>query len=288
MTDTEELLRAGMARFARDVIVPPGLPDRAVRHLRRRKAAVAAVVTASLTAVTVAAVVLSSAGPAPGPGVQPAAYVLARTEGALAQISQQNLIQAISETTNIPRVSISAWTYHDDERLTEYGPDGRPTADNGDKVIGNREIFTDVNYDRRTWDRWTYTLHPVVTPTSVPTCDPALTENIVTPGFSDWATIFRDALRCGIYQVAGTDQVDGVHLFKLTPVHPIHQRDGGVIQTVYWIDPVTYLPVRAQLTVADTVETETFRWLPPTTANLKSMDVPIPAGFTRVPPPPAP
>ena len=50
MTGTEDLLRAAMARFTQDVRVPSGLPARAARHLRRRRAAVAATVTASLAA----------------------------------------------------------------------------------------------------------------------------------------------------------------------------------------------------------------------------------------------
>lgn len=32
-------------------------------------------------------------------------------------------------------------------------------------------------------------------------------------------------------------------------------------------------------------DVEVFQWLPPTAANPKNLDVPIPAGFTRVPPP---
>jgi hypothetical protein len=65
MTGTEDLLRAAMARFTQDVRVPSGLPARAARHLRRRRAAVAASVAASLAAVTVAAAALTAAGPGP-------------------------------------------------------------------------------------------------------------------------------------------------------------------------------------------------------------------------------
>jgi hypothetical protein len=76
-----------------------------------------------------------------------------------------------------------------------------------------------------------------------------------------------------------------MHLIKLTPVHP------APTTTVFWIDAVTYLPVRAEIvygkgdTGKEVQYVEVFQWLPPTAANLKNLDVPIPAGFTRVPPP---
>jgi hypothetical protein len=284
MTDTEDLLRAAMARFTEDVRVPSGLPARAARHLRRRRAAVAASVAASLAVVAAAAAALAGTGPGQDTQAQTAAYVLSRTEAALAAVSQQNFIQAIHQTLSGGRGSESVWWYGQQERLASYAPGGRPTLDSGNQVVRNQEIFTDVRYDQRTWDRWTITIPRVAPPSSAPApcAEAGLIQGMGLPGPDDWAAEFRTALSCGVYQVAGTEQVDGMHLIKLTPVHP------APATTVFWIDAVTYLPVRAEIVYGqgDTdKDVEVFQWLPPTAANLKNLDVPIPAGFTRVPPP---
>jgi hypothetical protein len=287
MTGTEDLLRAAMARFTEDVRVPSGLPARAARHLRRRRAAVAASIAASLAALTAAAAALTAAGPGPDTQAQTAAYVLSRTEAALAAVSQQNFIQAIHQTLSGGRGSESVWWYGQQERLASYGPGGRLTLDSGNQVAGNQEIFTDVDYDHRTWDRWTITIPPVAPPSSAPPpcAEAGLIQGMGLPGPDDWATEFRTALSCGVYKVAGTEQVNGTHLIKLTPAHP------APATTVFWIDTVTYLPVRAEIvygtgdTDNEVQDVEVFQWLPPTAANLKNLDVPIPAGFTRVPPP---
>src|SRR5262245_27020990 len=101
MTDqTEELLRAGMERFAADTDVPPGLAARATRHRQRSKRArtAAAIGTAAAAAAAaVTAVVVTVPGPAPR--VQTAAYVVSRVQGALAQASSQNAIQYGRETS---------------------------------------------------------------------------------------------------------------------------------------------------------------------------------------------
>ena len=249
MTDTEDLLRAAMARFTQDVRVPSGLPTRAAMHLRRRRAAVVASVSAVLATVT-----------------------------------QQNYVQAIRQTLSGGRGSMSVWRHGQQERLASYGPGGRLTLDSGNQVAGNHEIFTDVHYDHKTWDRWTITIPPAAAPSSAPPpcAEAGLIQGMGLPGPDDWATAFRTALNCGVYQVAGTGQVNGRHLIKLTPVRP------APATTVFWIDAVTYLPVRAEIMsgIGDTgKDVEVFQWLPPTAANLKNLHVPIPAGFTRVPPP---
>jgi hypothetical protein len=284
MTDTEDLLRAGMARFAEDVRVPSGLPARAVRHLRRRRAAVAASAIASLAVVTATVAALVVAGPGQDTQAQTAAYVLGRTEAALAAVSQQNFIQAIHQTLSGGRGSASVWWYGEQERLASYGPGGRPTLDSGNRVAGNQEILTDVDYDHGTWDRWTMTIPQVAPPSSMPPpcVEAGLIQGMGLPGPDDWAAEFRTALSCGVYQVAGIELVNGVHLIKLTAVHPAR------VTTVFWIDAVNYLPARAETVWGNgdaDKDVEVFQWLPPTAANLKNLEVPIPAGFTRVPPP---
>ena len=61
--------------------------------------------------------------------------------------------------------------------------------------------------------------------------------------------------------------------------------------TTIWVDPSSYLPVRltgrVQLILGGaakqgtTTLTVDFRWLPPTSANLKELTAPIPKGFRQ-------
>ncbi|MDQ2815549.1 MAG: hypothetical protein M3Z75_27810 [Actinomycetota bacterium] len=168
--------------------------------------------------------------------------MLSRAEAALATVSQQNFIQAIHQTLSGGRGSESVWWYGPHKRMAEYGPGGRPLFDSGNKVTGSQEIFTDVRYDHRTWDRWTITIPRVAPPSSLPpSCAEAgMIQDMGLPGPDDWATEFRIALSCGVYRVAGTELVNGVHLVKLTPVHPAQAT------TVFWIDAVDYLLARAE------------------------------------------
>ena len=56
-----------------------------------------------------------------------------------------------------------------------------------------------------------------------------------------------------------------------------------------WVDPATYLPARGRWIILAApnhpAETENFRWLLPTPANLAKLTVPVPSGFTQVAPP---
>lgn len=55
------------------------------------------------------------------------------------------------------------------------------------------------------------------------------------------------------------------------------------------MDPATYLPARGRWIILAApnhpAETENFRWLLPTPANLAKLTVPVPSGFTQVAPP---
>jgi len=278
MTDTEDLFREGMARFTADVTVPAGLPARAAGHLRRRRTAVsAAAVSASAAAVTAIAVALTITGP--GPVTRPQNAVLVRAEAALAAVSQENLIQETHTTYAVGETEVD-WMYGSRDRLAAYGPDGHLLSDDGDRVAGNQEISTSVDYTHKTWYRWEVTIRAEPSAAPPPCAGVApLAYNMLVPGPADWPAVFRTALSCGVYKVAGTETKDGERLIKLTPVHPQSP------STTYWIDAVTYLPVRAQLRYGDSTNDQVFQWLPPTAANLTNFDIPIPAGFTRVPPP---
>ena len=103
---------------------------------------------------------------------------------------------------------------------------------------------------------------------------------------ADWKQIIQAGLTCGMFTVAGRQWVDGVDAIKLTG----HTPAAG---TTIWVDPSSYLPVRltgrVQLIAGGTDKQDAatltidFRWLPPTSANLKELTAPIPNGFREPP-----
>src|SRR5204862_483144 len=55
----------------------------------------------------------------------------------------------------------------------------------------------------------------------------------------NWPAQIRRALSCSHYRVAGHQWVDGIHAIKIVSVTPAASRQ------TFWVDPATYLPVRA-------------------------------------------
>ena len=88
---------------------------------------------------------------------------------------------------------------------------------------------------------------------------------------ADLSSVIESGLRCGAFQVAGHQPVDGIDAIELTGIV------GGRPAFTLWVDASTYLPV--QMT-ADK-EVMQFRWLPPTQANLAQLTGTIPPGFHR-------
>jgi hypothetical protein len=98
----------------------------------------------------------------------------------------------------------------------------------------------------------------------------------------DWATQLRAAAACGLYRVVGRQLVNGVRAIKLEMV--IQGRIARADGQTFWVDPSTYLPLRMESRGSQSSVVSDFRWLPPTAANVAKVQVPIPAGFTKVAP----
>jgi hypothetical protein len=92
------------------------------------------------------------------------------------------------------------------------------------------------------------------------------------------AVQLHTALSCGELKVVGSGTADGVPAVKLSGDF------GGVV--TYWVNATTYVPFRFTSTFSGgPAYQENLQWLPPIAANLAKVNVPIPAGFTQVPPP---
>jgi hypothetical protein len=101
MNDTKlvQQLRADMERETRDVRVPPGIGDRALRRNRRRRtirraamAGGAGVTAAAITVAGLTGAFGAASGPSAAPGDQTVAYVLARVKTALNSVNSANFV----------------------------------------------------------------------------------------------------------------------------------------------------------------------------------------------------
>ena len=101
MNDTKlvQQLRADMERETRDVCVPPGIGDRALRRNRRRRtirraamAGGAGVTAAAITVAGLTGAFGAASGPSAAPGDQTVAYVLARVKTALNSVNSANFV----------------------------------------------------------------------------------------------------------------------------------------------------------------------------------------------------
>lgn len=305
---TEELLRAGMARFTADTTAPPrGLAVRAIRHRRRTGVAKAAgtVGTVATAAGIITAVAMSGAGPVPAatPSAQTAAYVVSHT---LVASSSANLVESSRVTTSGGlRVSVMSSGiipiigYGDSQqgsshlaewsrglqaaKVVSYGADGQTDSVFGWATTARHTTTTSVDYQHKTWSRLST---PPARPLSgLPGCDAARGADGSFLGLSDGdaAATLRTALRCGQFTLAGTSRVDGIEALELKPVPSA----AGFDSVTIWVDPSSYLPVRSVATLTrlrGTVRVD-YQWLKPTKANVAELDVMIPAGFTKVPAP---
>jgi hypothetical protein len=306
---TEELLLAGMERFTADVTAPSGLAVRAARRRRRRRVATAAATAG--TVITAGAVIaaVAVAGPVPaGPGgqqAQTAAYVVGRTESALAAAGRQDLVESTRVTTSGglgieflnggPLVTIAdlgsqgstrvaAWVYQQQDKLATYTSSGQLTSVAGITAARQRETTTSVDYQHRTWWRSSWPALLPFAPEPKSGCgDLKLAGlDILGLGGGDQAAALRAALSCGDYTMAGAHLVDGVQALELKQVPSAASQS----QMTFWVDPVTYLPVRGVATfeapgMAGRAQAD-YRWLAPTSANVAELDVTIPPGFTQV------
>lgn len=311
-TEFEDLVADSLRRRAGEVMIPPGLTGmahRACRRHRHRQRAFRCALGAGAAAGTAAAIVAMSAG---APGMPPShttAYVVSRTQDALASSAVRSIQYVRVSWSSNTFVAIQPvnsadfsfagpgyaanWYYGGVWQTALVAANGKLAYDLG--VIGrtSRTIsLALVDYQGRTWQQFTVATTPgAASPQGCARAWPGLSG--FTPSASvAWAEQVRHLLGCGLYAQAGREIVDGVDAIKLVPAGA--ERLPGVRATI-WVNPSTYLPVRI-LIVTSSPRTwlhYDFRWLPVSHGNLATVRLRIPAGFRRsgppqvIPPPPA-
>lgn len=316
--DLGELLREGIDRATEGEHLRPGLATRARQRHRRRALAVrsAAVTgTAGTAAVALVAATLSgNSGPRGGAlTVQTTAYVVSRTEQALAA-ARHNLIEQVTYTaprgdrhslgylartrpsrqvggpqffTSVTLAQIRDWRYHGWVRVQGFTASGRLAANIGPRTApppdasGPPSQLVVVDPNAGKW------FHPLGSPErlrlDLPVCRTledweTLASEVRT---ADQAlTLIKKALSCGMFRVGGHQKVDGTDAIRLVATRKLMADRAGPSPGL-WVDATTFLPVRL-LFSPRTGATDDFTWLPPTPANLAMLRVKVPAGSKEV------
>jgi hypothetical protein len=164
------------------------------------------------------------------------------------------------------------WSYQGTMSLSAFSPTGQRVFARGITPGHGKQTTVVVIYRDATWWRATGGAVPEQNGPAPSSCGPDVT---IGPG--GWPAFIREELSCGEYAADGRQRVDGMDAIKLTG-------DKGL--DTLWVNPATYLPVRAIFTFGRLRTQTGFRWLPPTPANLARLSVRVPAGFRQVPPPP--
>jgi hypothetical protein len=319
MTDNvEELLREGIDRLTAGADVPAGLLTRARRRNRQRRRAIWTAAAAATAAVTAAAVIAATSTPEPHIGSlqqQDISYVVSRAQQALAGLTQANAIQVDEETASQPNdfgfvvLNMNAsggtgiqpgvlggvhadrmvsWTsagllldqgFSADGKLLFASSIGNVTSRAGKKV---QEAYGAAYSARIQWHSPLVGKDGAAPPL---TCQNALPGS----GSEDFRTQIAKALSCHLYTLAGRQEINGVSTIKLA----MKSQPGLNIQQTLWIDPSSYLPIRAvdsfvQPHAKTVVLTNNYQWLPRNEASLAALRAAvqrsaIPAGFRSLP-----
>jgi hypothetical protein len=299
-TDAWNRARAAIAAASAEV-EPAGRQHRWVpgprphgRGLGRRRTLVIAAGCAVAAAVAgLLAVVLPSSPATQGTGarIETTAFVT-RVEHALSLSGRRNLVgyarSVYPPGTSVEPMSPGAlrvmtgrgagspwtagylvrWSYQDTMKVSAFTAAGHRVFDLGMAPVGGRLTATAVFYRSGTW--WRGTAAPVAARSgpAPPRCGPGIP---IGPG--GWPAFLSHALSCGEYTKGGQRRIGGADAVELTG-------NGG---TVIWVNPRTYLPVRAILTTPDGTPIQTdFGWFAPTRARLAELHLSVPPGFRQV------
>jgi hypothetical protein len=167
-----------------------------------------------------------------------------------------------------------SWSYQSATEVSGFTAAGQRVFDEEITSAARRTTITAVLYRDASFWRATIRALPAARPSSSPfPCGSAIAAK--TYG---WPAFIRYELGCGEYSTGGRQRVDGIDAIELIRANGL-----GAL----WINPVTYLPVRARLSFHPGVppsQTD-FRWLPSTAASGALLTVSIPAGFRQIAPP---
>ena len=294
---TDAWARARSAIAAARSEEEPPCPRRHPGRGRPRLFSIAGVAVAAAAVGALLAVLLPTSPVTRAPSaasaqhLQETAYVVSRVGQALSGPAQRNAVQYARTVlpsgviTPVPTglrlqirtgagsglaaSSVVSWSHQGTDKFSAFTATGQRVVDvRNTPAAGGGGMTVAVIYSDATW--WRAVTAPG--PLGRPRCGGG---NVII-GHGGWPTFIRHELGCGGYTTAGRQRVDGINAIKIA---------GGKGLAVLWVDPATYLPVRALLAIGNQRPQTDFRWLPITPASLAQLRVPVPAGFRQVPPP---
>ncbi|MBV9794875.1 MAG: hypothetical protein JO016_13160 [Actinobacteria bacterium] len=251
--------------------------------VRRRIPAGVAVAAVAAAAGTAAAII--SSGPAkPAPvAAQTTAYVVSQVARALDAMPGNTVVFTQRLTVPASDPVIDTWEAPGagsrQDNLTLAGqPESASSISLSGPAARLTRTVTVVDYRTRTWWRSASSYGPGNVPATVWNCSNVGTDDL-NWNPSEMAAQLKTELSCGDLKVVGRGPVGGVPAVRLSGYF------NGSGTLTYWVNAATYLPFRFTAAGSGPALQVNLQWLPPTAANLAEMNVPIPAGFTRVPPP---
>jgi hypothetical protein len=320
-TDITDLLHETIDRLTEGERVPDWLGERAFRRHRRRRLALGAAAATGTAVAAAAAVFVATATtggvPQRGSGIlraQTAAYVADRTERALTAAAHGAAIERIDVTRrsenldvilaehhgdatvlrSVPGLSAGQtvfWWYQGHHRTQALTADGRPLFDLGTVGAAGRRHsrrYALIDYPAKTWLRnFSLAAHPVPLPylSRKGSCPELIDpEATVSAAPTAWTAMIHKALACGDFRLDGRQWIGGTHAIKIVSSQRLvrHLALFAQINGTLWVDPATFLPVMVRWTWPHGTLAATFRWLPPTRANLAALNIGVPSGFRPV------
>lgn len=194
--------------------------------------------------------------------------------------------------SSLPIVRTTSWSYRGQTRIEGFASGGRLAIDLGPAAPtrpgGPRPARGIIAVDPNA-GKWYHRLQMSATfGTGRLTCGnqgldwTAAGGGHLTP--SEWTALISKALSCRLFQAAGHQQAGGVDALRLTATPRLLRELHGVAADIgptvtLWVNPKTFLPVRLVLSPRERAD---FGWLKPTTANLATLRVTVPAGLHQV------
>jgi hypothetical protein len=256
--------------------------SKVIRARRRIPGAVAVVAVAAAAGTAVALLPSGSAKPAPV-AMHTTAYVVSHVTRALDALPDSTIVAIQRVPVRGP--IMNTWVdLGNRTRNEEFTRAGQLISDSGISFSSSPTGVTrliSVDYQNKTWSR---SVQPYANgapaPTPAWTCSNVDNDDIVLYPH-EMASQLRKALSCGDLKVDGSGTVGGVPAVELSG----HFSNDTAATLTYWVNARTYLPFRFYAAHGTRVFRMKLQWLPQTAANLAKLNVPIPAGFTQVPPP---
>ncbi|MGH7866229.1 MAG: hypothetical protein ACREP9_01035 [Candidatus Dormibacteraceae bacterium] len=280
---TRELVEPAARALLLDSITATCMQKRQTVIRKGIRRPVAVITVFSATAVVAALAVTGAVVFQDRPGTTPtlatqtvhdAAYVTARTEGAMDGDAHD-----VVYVTSIPGngVTWKSWTLVDGSKghFTSMKLNGQPINDMTLISGKDTDSATVVSYPDRAWWTWSDKRDPNPCK-GVSGCHPvAQSPGLMTPDE------IRKQLASGTLKlVSSQGSIDGQPVVELAGTSLLQR------PFTLWVNALSYLPIRTRVDNPGGIASQAdYTWLPPTADNLAKLEVTIPAGFTHAPGP---